>query len=77
MWALVMERWRKHKGLRALHDSTDAVIRCDVEWQRWLERQEKRCRSDTSRADFFDSRWWESCWRRIEISTLLKDLEDK
>ena len=26
---------------------------------------------------FFDSRWWESYWRRIELSKLLKDLEGK
>ena len=77
MWALDVERWLECKSLCALYDSADAVIRCEAEWQRWLERQEERCHKDTSRADFFDSRWWESYWRRIEISKLLKDLEDK
>ena len=77
MWALGVERWCKCEGCLALHNSADAVVRCEAKWQRWLERHEERCRSDTSRADFFDSSWWESYWRRVEISTILKDLEDK
>ena len=77
MGALGVERCRECEGLRALHDSADAVIRCEAEWQRWLERQKERCCNDTSRAEFLDSRWWESYWRRVEISKLLKDLEDK
>ena len=73
MWTLGAERWRYCEAHRALRDSADAVIRCEVEWQRWLERQEERCRDDTTKADFFDSRWWEPYWRRIEISKLIKD----
>ena len=77
MWALGVERWRDCKGLRALHDSAHAVIHCKAVWQWRVEWREERCHNDTSRADFFDSRWWESYWRRIEISKLLKNLEDK
>ena len=77
MWTLGAERWSNCEAHRALHDSVDAVIRCEVEWQRWLQRQEERCRDDTTKSDFFDSRWWESYWRRIEISKLLKDPKGK
>ena len=77
VWALGVEGWRKCEGHFALHNSADAVVCCEAKWQRWLERQEERCRSDTSQADFFDSRWWESYWRRVEISKILKDLDDK
>ena len=60
MCTLSMESWRKSEAYGPLRNSVDAVICCEVEWQWWLQRQEERCRSDTSRADFFDSRWWES-----------------
>ena len=52
-WASCVGRWRKCEGRLALHDSANAVIHCEAKWQRWLERQEERYRSDTSRADFF------------------------
>ena len=77
MWALGVERGRKCEGRRALQDSANAAIHYKAEWQQWIERQEKRCHSDTSRVDFFDSRWWKSYWPRIEISKFLKDLEGK
>ena len=43
VWALGVERWHKCEGRLALHDSADAVIRCEAKWQWWLERQEERC----------------------------------
>ena len=53
VWALNMEGWRKCEAHYAQCDSTNTVIRCEVEWQRWLERQEERCHDDTSAAGFF------------------------
>ena len=38
--------------MRCGRDSIDIVIRCEAAWQCWLERQEERCRNDTSAAEF-------------------------
>ena len=37
MWTLGVERWHKCEARRALCESADVVIHCEVEWQRWLE----------------------------------------
>lgn len=56
-----------------LRDIADAVIRYEVERQRWLEQKEERHRDDKSKSEFFDSRWCESYWHRIQISRFFKD----